>query len=937
MPTDLERLQVSLEANVKKFENELNRARGVAVKAMKDVETSASGMEKSVLSSFSGIAGGIAAAFSVRQIQQYADTYTQAVNKIKSAGGLGDAAAGVAINDVADIAQRTRSDFASVADLYARLTRTGKDLGRSQGEVSVATEAVAKALKLSGASAAETESTLVQLGQALGSGRLQGDELRSLLENSPVIARAIAKEFGVAVGALKDLGAEGKLTSDRVFGALINAAPEIARAFAGTTATIAESFKALEVAAIRFVGQSGQVSAAGKVIGAVTQGIANNFNLVANGALALGAVIASRLIAAGLTPLVMSIGTAVAATGVGAASVAAMGAAAGGAATGLGIAAVATRVLAGALALLGGIPGTIIFGLVSAVAYFATKSNEGSIAAKAYATALDQIKSSADQANPSLRETAAAVEAANKKMFEAPVKAAQEDLDAIARAATNAKLEITAARDAIAAYNGVNIGAAEKARLVELLNKALADDKDAAIAAAAEIDRLGNVNPNFRSAFEQFAKTLRYLGSIISVAGAARATLAGVVATADANTEQARSRADQDAIFASRVQRVQPTGDTINSDPAIARLRLQRQVVEAEMDETKKKIRDKTKEIYEAQLAAGGGTTLAEAGAAAKSIIAAEDSGGGGGGKGGGGKNTPDKKFAKDILDIQQRTEALRKEQELLGKAPLLAETERAALELRNKAKKDGVDMTPALEASIQREAEAYAKAKVSLDDARKAQEAYYQLQNFIGQNLSSFFSDIVSGGKNAGEALMNLTKRLADAALQAALLGQGPLAALFGTASGTSGPGGLIGALFGGLKGLGGTTAAAALPYGMPMYDSGGYTGAGGKHTPAGIVHRGEYVMDKATVSRLGVANLDRLRGYANGGFVGVPPAGAAGGRMAAAANDNRPPVFNINVVGATGNTEVRQMVAAGVSAGMRQVISGEAERRKQFERRVG
>jgi lambda family phage tail tape measure protein len=51
--------------------------------------------------------------------------------------------------------------------------------------------------------------------------------------------------------------------------------------------------------------------------------------------------------------------------------------------------------------------------------------------------------------------------------------------------------------------------------------------------------------------------------------------------------------------------------------------------------------------------------------------------------------------------------------------------------------------------------------------------------------------------------------------------------------------------------------------------FAEGGYTGAGGKYQPAGIVHRGEYVMPARTVQKLGVRTLDRLRGYADGGLV--------------------------------------------------------------------
>ena len=114
----------------------------------------------------------------------------------------------------------------------------------------------------------------------------------------------------------------------------------------------------------------------------------------------------------------------------------------------------------------------------------------------------------------------------------------------------------------------------------------------------------------------------------------------------------------------------------------------------------------------------------------------------------------------------------------------------------------------------------------------------------------------------------------------------------LWSSAFGGSSSGGLGGGLLG-LLGIGGSGSAATGSvavgsYIMPTigFAGGGYTGNGHKFQPAGIVHKGEYVMDAVTVRRVGVANLDSLRGYADGGLVG---------KMARSANgmqDNAPQV---------------------------------------------
>lgn len=236
------------------------------------------------------------------------------------------------------------------------------------------------------------------------------------------------------------------------------------------------------------------------------------------------------------------------------------------------------------------------------------------------------------------------------------------------------------------------------------------------------------------------------------------------------------------------------------------------------------------------------------------------EEGGGGSGKGGRGSKGQDE-FARAIAQTEKKIADLRMETELVGQAADAVARQRKEHELLTAAKQAGMPIDDALRAKIGQLSEAYAQAETVLKRKQEALKAFNDAANFAGQSLSSFFSDIVSGGKNAGDALMNLTKKLADAALQAALLGSGPLGNLFGTGGKDGAPGGLLGALFGGLRGVLG-------------FAEGGYTGAGGKYTPAGIVHAGEFVFSRAAVKAIGVQNLAAMhgaaRGFANGGFVG-------------------------------------------------------------------
>jgi tape measure domain-containing protein len=104
----------------------------------------------------------------------------------------------------------------SVADLYGRL----RPMGISLGDISKTFTGVNKAAALMNLSLPDTEGVLLQLSQAMGSGRLQGDELRSVMERLPAVGQAIAKTMGVTVGEIKGLGADGLITTDIIIKAM---------------------------------------------------------------------------------------------------------------------------------------------------------------------------------------------------------------------------------------------------------------------------------------------------------------------------------------------------------------------------------------------------------------------------------------------------------------------------------------------------------------------------------------------------------------------------------------------------------------------------------------------------------------------------------------------------------------------------------------------
>jgi tape measure domain-containing protein len=146
---------------------------------------------------------------------------------------------------VLDLARQTRTDFGSIGELYARIARSSKTLGVSQGDVLRVTKAVSQAIQISGNTAQEASAGMIQLAQALASGVLRGDELRSVLEQMPRVAEAIATGLGTTIGKLRQLGQEGKLTSDLVFKALISQTGALDSEFKRLQPTVTQTFTVL--------------------------------------------------------------------------------------------------------------------------------------------------------------------------------------------------------------------------------------------------------------------------------------------------------------------------------------------------------------------------------------------------------------------------------------------------------------------------------------------------------------------------------------------------------------------------------------------------------------------------------------------------------------------------------------------------------------------
>ena len=297
-----DKVVLELDARTARYLGNVRASRAEFDKSMQAMGVSAERMESRVSASGRRMSLGLNQAIAaiavgavVKETQVLADTWTQTGNKL-AAAGVQTESLGARQKQLLDVARETRSEYGQTADIYARVTRSTQELNATDYQRLRVTELINKATKAGGATTAEQISTITQLGQALASGNLQGDELRSIRENSPLIAKAIATEFGVTIGELKKLGAEGELTSDRIFSAILKAGGAIDTQFAKTEATIGESFTYLKNEAIEFLGAFDDAVGGSTGIASFTQKVAEDFDLLAQAVIVSAALVGGALI-----------------------------------------------------------------------------------------------------------------------------------------------------------------------------------------------------------------------------------------------------------------------------------------------------------------------------------------------------------------------------------------------------------------------------------------------------------------------------------------------------------------------------------------------------------------------------------------------------------------------------------------------------------------
>lgn len=232
-----------------------------------------------------------------KAVTDLSDAWTNLTNKLVNANSANEKMVTVQ-SRVFEIAQRTRTDLAATATLYARVERSINQYGYTALQSARVTETVNKAMAVSGATAAEAGAAIIQLSQGLQSGVLRGDEFRSVAEQAPRLLQAMSNALGVTTGELRKMAGEGKLTSEVVVQAIMASSDLIDREFARTIPTFSQNMAMAMNNLVKFVGTSQNATSGTRALGQAFVTLSENAGLVVDIMAGLAVVVGTRMVAA---------------------------------------------------------------------------------------------------------------------------------------------------------------------------------------------------------------------------------------------------------------------------------------------------------------------------------------------------------------------------------------------------------------------------------------------------------------------------------------------------------------------------------------------------------------------------------------------------------------------------------------------------------------
>lgn len=752
--TDLESLVVQLSADFKSFEKSLARANDVSNRQFNAIERRARQMNKNLdgifTRSFSGLTAplaGIGAALGVDQLRKMTDTWTDMTSRVNLAAGSIDKGTEV-MGRLGEMARRTYSDLTQTAESYLSNATALKELGFNTDQSLDYTEALNNALVVSGAKGDRAARVIDALAKAMALGKLQGDNLNTVISTGGRAAEALAAGLGTTVGGLRKLGAQGKITGNDIVRGLSSQMETLRQEAADMPATIGDGFTLLNNALLEYVGNADTAAGVSAKISEALVMIADNFDKVADGALQVAAVIAGALVGRSLLGMIRTLGLA------------------GTALTSFTKALAAARTMGGLATAFGGLGaaagpvGMVIGGaVVSSLILYNNTVGASSEGATLFAARLKKVEEAAKSSGDAVEQAGKQNDSYRTNSLTKEVEASKKELEAATEAAVNMLASF-------AQVSSMSLITPEQYDELARLRDGVNEGTVSAEEAKQSLFDMANADYNFQEVADSIGPILDKLALVAKAAREAAGELSAV-SVGDGSSSFSRggrTRARQELLEERRADKEYIDSAKQRASLAKAQFDLETKIaqVRAQAEKDGRKLTDaQIKEIAEAQLA-GEAARTAEGKKPKKE------------------KKTPAEKFDTTVQDTNDRTAALVAETEALRQInPLIddygfaAEKARTEQELLNAAQKAGIAVTPELRSQIAQTAQQWALATAEANKLNEAQGELRQKSSEWRSTELDAFKGLVtdlSSGKDAVEALTDAVQKLIDKLLDMTL-----------------------------------------------------------------------------------------------------------------------------------------------------------------------
>ena len=261
-------ITVDLNAKIANFETELKKATG----SLDRFEKKSQQASAAIKNAFGTLGLTIGAGVMVRQLTTMADEFKNLQARLKLVSRDVDEF-NAANADLVRISESAAAPLSATAKLYTRIAASVKDLNVSQRQVADTTEAVALAMRISGASAAESTSAMLQFSQSIASGVLRGEEFNAVSEAAPRLMQALAASLKVPIGSLREMASNGQITRDILINGLLSELPKLQQEAASLPKTIGVAFTDLNNKLLLAIGHMDKLSGATDGVSTAISGI----------------------------------------------------------------------------------------------------------------------------------------------------------------------------------------------------------------------------------------------------------------------------------------------------------------------------------------------------------------------------------------------------------------------------------------------------------------------------------------------------------------------------------------------------------------------------------------------------------------------------------------------------------------------------------------